>query len=428
VTASGKDRTPLRAVVAAPFADEREAFRGLYGHLRGRKPLPPMPVSGGRRFIYGFLLPLQLFARLLTVAELRRAAGRLFVARALFVVLFATVGMIATRSAEEASAGSDFEVGNNGIHIRSSEKDLEKAVRALRAENAREAAEGDRFEAAVGTVVADVVEREGKAAPIVVPVADAGRAWKKRLATLLAFLGAAEWIAIAFSRDFDDAVSHDLSLDAGVLPEGPRPQPRVRFSPSWLWKKYKRKFRGFLLFAVGAIPLGLALAFGRFNGLSNVFFALWGFYWSAVFVAAKNAHAWADDGRAAPPWFLRPFDPMPKQLVLAPVRGYLRLAHHVTKSVHGPCQAFERSPLAFVGLATFRLLLAPPFLYLIFRPIMPVAAGRILADNDTETRFFARADGPCAELPLAAEVEKERLNGELGGGVPIELARGAQDA
>ncbi len=293
MTADGSRK--LRTLVTAPLLDEREAVRRIYGHVRGRRPLPPSRVSGGRRLTYGFLLPFQLFARLVTVPELRRAAGRLFLARALFVVLFTVVGMLAVGFTEDrpAAESSDIVVENGGIHIRGSEKDLKKAVKALREENAREAAEGDRVEAAIGAVVADVVEREGAAAPVIAPAVS----WKKRLATLLAFLGAAEWIAIAFTRDFDDVVSHELSVDAGILPEGERPSPRLRFSPSWLWKKYKRKFRGILLFGIGALPLALAIAFGRFGWLSNALFALWGFYWSAVFVAAKNAHAWADDGR-----------------------------------------------------------------------------------------------------------------------------------
>jgi hypothetical protein len=419
----------LRTLVTAPLLHERDAVRGIYGHVRGRRPLPPTPVSGGRRLTYGFLLPFHLFARLVTVPELRRAAGRLFLARALFVVLFTAVGMLAVGFNEDRppAASSDIVIESGGIHLRGSERDVKKAVKALRDENAREAAEGDRIEAAVGAVVADAVEREAATAPVIAPTVS----WKKRLATLLAFLGAAEWIAIAFTRDFDDFVSHELSLDAGILPEGERPSPRLRFSPSWLWKKYKRKFRGILLFGIGALPLALAIAFGRFGWLSNTLFALWGFYWSAVFVAAKNAHAWADDGHASPPWFLRPFEPMPKQFVFAPVRGYLRLAHRVTKSVHGPCQAFERSPLPFVGLALFRLLLAPPFFYLIFRPIMPVAAGRILADNDAEVRFFARetAKEPAVLAePLPAQFEEERFDGELGGGVPVEFAGGTKDA
>jgi hypothetical protein len=418
----------LRTLVTAPLLHERDAVRGIYGHVRGRRPLPPSPVSGGRRLTYGFLLPFHLFARLVTVPELRRTAGRLFLARALFVVLFTAVGMLAIGFNEDRpDASSDIVVDHGGIHIRGSETDLKKAVKSLRDENAREAAEGDRIEAAVGAAVADVVEREGAASPVIAPTIS----WKKRLATLLAFLGAAEWIAIAFTRDFDDVVSHELSLDAGILPEGERPSPRLRFSPSWLWKKYKRKFRGILLFGIGALPLALAIAFGSFGWLSNTLFALWGFYWSAVFVAAKNAHAWADDGRASPPWFLRPFDPMPKQFVFAPVRAYLRLAHRVTKSVHGPCQAFERSPLPFIGLALFRLLLAPPFLYLLFRPIMPVAAGRILADNNAEARFFPRetATTPAALTePLPAEFEEERLDGELGGGVSVEFASRTKNA
>jgi hypothetical protein len=57
--------------------------------------------------------------------------------------------------------------------------------------------------------------------------------------------------------------------------------------------------------------------------------------------------------------------------------------------VNSAAATFERSPAAFLGLALARGVLALPGLYLLARPIVPVAAGRICAESDPGDRFAA---------------------------------------
>jgi hypothetical protein len=68
--------------------------------------------------------------------------------------------------------------------------------------------------------------------------------------------------------------------------------------------------------------------------------------------------------------------------LLLPVRPYVRLWAWVTRDLYGPAEAFERTPAPFLGLALARALVGLPVVYLLFRPIFPVCAGRLLAEHD----------------------------------------------
>ncbi|HEY8078950.1 MAG TPA: hypothetical protein VIF62_32685, partial [Labilithrix sp.] len=59
----------------------------------------------------------------------------------------------------------------------------------------------------------------------------------------------------------------------------------------------------------------------------------------------------------------------------------------LTRGVNPAAQTFERTPLPFLGLALARIVLSLPALYLLARPIVPVAAGRLCAEADPHDRF-----------------------------------------
>src|SRR4029079_12278364 len=116
--------------------------------------------------------------------------------------------------------------------------------------------------------------------------------------------------------------------------------------------------------------------------------------------AAKSAHAWADEATAPSPLPIRELVVRTSRTPLAtPVHWYARLWARLTRGVNPAAATFERSPAAFLGLALARVFLSLPGLYLLARPIVPVAAGRLAAESDPEDRFSA----PCSDqAPCAA--------------------------
>ena len=151
----------------------------------------------------------------------------------------------------------------------------------------------------------------------------------------------------------------------------------------------KRRFRGYVVFAAGLpalLPLRLVPTAGPY--LFSIAATLWGWYWIGVFSAAKSAHAWADEERALSPAPIRTLNErVSPHFVFAPLRWYGRTWARITRSVNPAATTFERSPTAFLGLALARVVLSLPGLYLLARPIVPVAAGRLCAEADPTERF-----------------------------------------
>lgn len=161
--------------------------------------------------------------------------------------------------------------------------------------------------------------------------------------------------------------------------------------------------RGYVVFAAGLpalLPLRLIPSVGGW--LFTIAATLWGWYWLGVFSAAKSAHAWADEEQALSPVPIRTLNErLSSSAVFAPLRWYGRAWARITRSVNPAATTFERSPAAFLGLALARVILSLPGLYLLARPIVPVAAGRLCAEVDPAGRFtFAPTERrPTAGTP-----------------------------
>lgn len=212
--------------------------------------------------------------------------------------------------------------------------------------------------------------------------------WAALLA-IIATLSALEVVIVFFSRKWDDAISFELSRIAGILPEDlSPPNPRLGADFGWAYRKVKRKVRGTLVFMAGLplfFPIQFVPAVGgwMFTGAATI----WGWYWVGAFAAGKSAHAWADAEKADAPLPLRSVRTVSNRRFMWPVRVYVRLWERVTRELYPAVTTFEKNPRTFLGLGLTRVVFSIPILYLVFRPILPVAAGRICAESDPEERF-----------------------------------------
>jgi hypothetical protein len=219
---------------------------------------------------------------------------------------------------------------------------------------------------------------------------DAARRSGKWLLALLAFLSVAEGVVVFFSRRWDDWLSFHASRLASIRPEDESPAtPKLAADLKWLYRKGKRRARGYVVLAAGLpalLPLRLLPTVGPW--LFTIAVTLWGWYWLGVFSAAKSAHAWADEESAPSPRPIRELRArVERGVVVAPLRLYARVWAWLTRGVNPAAATFERSPAPFLGLALARAVLSLPGLYFLARPIVPVAAGRLCAEADPADRF-----------------------------------------
>ncbi|MBS2019912.1 MAG: hypothetical protein JST00_44020 [Deltaproteobacteria bacterium] len=228
------------------------------------------------------------------------------------------------------------------------------------------------------------------------------------LAWFVGIVSGTEAVIVFFTRRWDDWLGHHASSLAQIRPEEstPPPPPKVAFDVRWLMRKLKRRIRGYLVFGAGIPLLALfRLVPGHLGGrltIGDVLFTIaltcWGWYWLAVFTAGKSAHAWADAATAPSPTLIRELrDRSHDKWFLAPVHMYSRVWARVTRSMNAAAITFERTPRPYLGLALARAILALPGLYLLARPIVPIAAGRLCAESDPADRFSAPA--PPASQP-----------------------------
>ena len=240
------------------------------------------------------------------------------------------------------------------------------------------------------------------------------------VASLIGALALAEWGIIALAREHHDALSYDVSTLVGVPAEEEIPQPRVRLNVNWLVTKFKRRVQGGLILAFTVAPPAflavLVLSpvagalFGLFheedwangviNVLPNVITAAGGAYWLGVFTMGKTAHAWRDEN-VADPFFLRFVE---RSVARFPrLLGWMTLYARLSRSVMGlsrrPASVVEHAGWETFGFVVARIVVSVPGVYLMFRPLIPVAATVIIA---------ARAPATLRGLPVALVLDERQ--------------------
>jgi hypothetical protein len=377
--------------------------------VRGSSFPAPREAPQGT-FLHGFLLPFSLIATTLRHPTLGLTYLRVTVVRALVVGLIAAIAFSSSDIAAKRPVGplsTAAGVGKldssakarryqkKGLHLelRSDDSPTAKATEtkdAAENEPKEELKEEPKEEGDDDSSGTD--SEDGKDAianqPWFVSIAASGWAWLAWFFGIFSFI---EGIVVTISRRYDDWISHHASPLARVRPEdatATRPK-LVFFDPRWLVKKMKRRIRGYIVVAAG-VPL--VAAFRLVPTVGGALFALgltaWSWYWLGVFTTAKSAHAWADDGHAPSPTLIREIrERSTGARWLAPVNVYARVWARLTRGLNAPASVFERNARSFMGLALARVVLSLPGLYLLTRPVLPIAAGRLCAENDPADRF-----------------------------------------
>ncbi len=230
--------------------------------------------------------------------------------------------------------------------------------------------------------------------------------WDSAWALVLSIYGAlsvAQAVVIALSRDYHAAIARDASLLLGVAPEDPPLAPRVRLNLTWVRRKLKQRTRSVLVFLPGVALIYLAaLPFPEQARVTSVLISLWAAYWWVVWTASKSARAWERDGVAHSPWFLRLWHDHVATLPLVGwvARSLERLWARLTRAAYSPAEAVEAQPAEFAGLAAARALQLIPVLKLFVRPLVPVAAARLLAERSVRSE---RLLGPAQERATVAQ-------------------------
>lgn len=150
----------------------------------------------------------------------------------------------------------------------------------------------------------------------------------------------------------------------------------MRLRAKWLRKRLRRRWQVVLAAVPGFLVLGLLFAllpdWPAPQALSSACGAAWGFYWLMVGTASKSAAAWASEGHALPPVYVRWLQGR------ALTRWFSRLWGWTVRAMMPPAEAVERRPLEFAGLAAVRLAVLP-FVALWLRPLVPVASASLRA-------------------------------------------------
>lgn len=401
--------TPFAALGQARSIVERERL-SVSAHrdaVRGASFPPPKKAPPGT-FLHGFLLPFSLIVATLRHRTLGASFLRLTVVRALCVALLSLVAFSGSdRAGTKHQPGPVVKVirtGKDSAQPAAAESSKGVHVHAPGVHVDLDRAQGQNKVVVLGREV-PVIDDDNEPPTAKQDDGDSAEKTDSRWAFvkvlssswtwILWFIGvvsATEGVVIFFSRRWDDWLGFYASPLASVRPEDDEPKtPKLAIDIKWLIKKLKRRVRGYLVFAAG-IPLiavfQLLPTIG--SALFSVGLMIWGWYWLGVFTAAKSAHAWVDDPDAPSPYLIRELrDRSVGRWWLSPVRLYARLWAWITKDMNSCALAFERNPAPFLGLSLARAILSLPGLYLLARPIIPIAAGRLCAESDPTDRFSA---------------------------------------
>lgn len=366
--------------------------------------MPPRhPV---RQFIHGLSLPLHIARALRTDAKAWR---RYLVVAVLQSVVILGLGYVFKGSASKAMSTPRSEA-------------QQQQREAARTEPSRQVTElvinGVRIEVRQAPDSFEVVSREQQESPpspaapaaaepsdtparspgaVVKIILDELQLWLALFATLQVI----QWIVIALSRDYHDAISRDASLLTAIEPEDEPLNPAVRVDLKWMGKKFKRRVRAFLILLT-AIPVIFMFTapFRVTSEVMPVLFTLWSVYWLLVFTASKTARAWEDtSGRA--PWFLRGWTWLTTKVPgfrWGFLQAYGRFWENRTREVFSPAVELEKQPWAFAGLSVIRVLAILPVVKCFLRPIIPVAAAHLVRAQ--------QASAPAAPAEQSAPTEQ----------------------
>ncbi|HLL52154.1 MAG TPA: hypothetical protein VK447_01325 [Myxococcaceae bacterium] len=189
----------------------------------------------------------------------------------------------------------------------------------------------------------------------------------------------AEWLVLAFVREYQDETTQDAARLTGAPGEtGPEDGPRLRFSPPWLWTKLWRRARAGLILLAGGPLFALAYLLPAGGYFYQALHGFWMVHWGAVFALGATPLAW-DTKVERPPWLLRLFDTLGEMPLLGwAFRLYAGLWRACFGAVTPVWLAAESAPYESVGLLASRALAGLPGLYLFLRPMFPVAATHAL--------------------------------------------------
>ncbi len=396
---------PWLAAVGETVAREVwEDVRSGAEHFRPEQP--SLPVGRLKQLVHGLLLPFHLarllhadgvaWRRYLLVACLQVAATLTLA----FVFSHSGNDFIAERVVEEAPFTEEELAAQTQATV-----ELERRVKES-ARATKLAIEGKGSWQEVQRKAEAIDQAKEQLDALEAPKASSLRTRVILWAALFTVLQVAQWIVIALSRDYHDAIGRDLSLRSGVPPEDEPFTPRIRLNMPWLRKKMQRRWRSLLVFAMGMplmwfvrwMPLFGAAAF-------SLLVSVWGAWWFVVFTASKSARSW-DVPSPRPPWFLRGLDWLAERVPLlhwGPLPTYRSLLARSSEYIFSPAATAERLPWAFTGLALARALAVLPLAKCFLRPLMPVAAAHLLeAERATPPASTGPASLPAPLPPPAA--------------------------
>jgi hypothetical protein len=226
-------------------------------------------------------------------------------------------------------------------------------------------------------------------------------------AALFAIMQIIQWVVIALSREYHDAISREASLLTALEPEDGPLTPRVRLNMRWVRKKISRRIRALLVFLAG-LPVIYALAAPLYpirSALLAVLIPAWSAYWLVVFITAKSAYAWTNTAPPEP-WFLRGWTWLTTQVPGFRWRFLQRYGEfwaRRTREVFPPAAEMEKQPWALAGLTLVGTLSMLPLVKCFLRPLIPVAAGHLLVARQQAERAAAPKHlEPPAQPPAAS--------------------------
>ena len=383
---------------------EAEAIAAHRASLRGAALLAPRGARpdgkplGPPTFAHGFLLPFTLVVATLRDAGLRVRYLRATLVRTAIVVVvggFAIANGAVDGDRDHDSHRPDVHIRHDGKDVVDDDDNDEEAREAVKkwAPGASQAVDEAIAQAKAEKEKARAEEAQRKPPSLAARIGERIRESWRWLLAALTFLAVLEAMVTFFSRRWDDYLGFYASALARIRPEQTTPPapPKVAADFKWLYRKARRRVRGYVVFAAGVpmlYPVNLLPVVGGW--IFTLLLTLWSWYWLGVFSAAKTAHAWVDEGAAPPPLAIRALnDRVQHGRLFWPLRIYGQLWARLTRGVFPAAAVFERAPQAFLGFALARAILSLPGLYFVARPIVPVAAGRLVAESDPWDRFSA---------------------------------------